>query len=780
MQIGKVRFLVLILILLSSIETVSATTYNVTASNTVKYQNNSANSGDQFATYILLTLPTPTENIVGTARFNWSQKSGGGFGSWAAVYVNGVSQMSFYYIGSSTYTPVTVDISNIQVNTTDTVTLRGYGNPGDTIWVSGFWENYSYSTPAPANIAATTGLFWVNTTWQPSSSVPSTNTYNVSVNGTWTNGTTQNWTNSTANSGTWINVTVYSYNNTYGSSVGATLNTQTPVQYLPPTPTNLQSTTGNFWVNNTWSAGSGNVTDLYNVSINGTWYNGSAATFKNTTGMAPHGWDNASVYAYNNSNGGTLNTISATNNTQIPNNPVTISNISSTYNLNISGTLFINPTSTDIDSDTPTFSTTATKGVFYTNNGTLKWTTQAGDSGVYTWFINVTDGYGSTASKSLVVSVNSTTPGAPLNIASTTGNFWVNTTWSASVNTNTFNVSVNGTWTNGSAATFMNSTVSPHGWANVTVLGYNTTSSVVGNSSSQNTQVPDNLPVYGSTSISSATIYTTGSTTIEIDNVTDADNDSINITVGVTLTGGSEVNNTMVQTAGTSTWTYPFSTLTTGTYTVTHFYISTAYGNVTKSDTLQFTVTTAPSASSGGGGGGGGGSSTTTTIIQQVNATSPPLLAQNLTEGSEPATDAIAKCLTESLTMSNRCNGYNFGVVVEPFNWWVAIGAIISGFAVVGAKELYAPKKRDWLPDSLLYGAVTIILVVAGTEVGINMYFINYIVDSPKYAWTFFSFMTWGAMVSLIGDAYTYRNLNKNKKKVYILKTDTVFPFKSQ
>ncbi len=42
-------------------------------------------------------------------------------------------------------------------------------------------------------------------------------------------------------------------------------------------------------------------------------------------------------------------------------------------------------------------------------------------------------------------------PGVPANLANTTGNFWAIHTWSAGENTDSFNVSVNGNWDNGSA-----------------------------------------------------------------------------------------------------------------------------------------------------------------------------------------------------------------------------------------------------------------------------------------------------------------------------------------
>ena len=72
-----------------------------------------------------------------------------------------------------------------------------------------------------------------------------------------------------------------------------------PETFTPPDPVNLQHTTGNYWVNYTWEAGSGNVTDSYNVSINGTWTNGTTNTYAYTE-TDPEGWVNITVFAYNN------------------------------------------------------------------------------------------------------------------------------------------------------------------------------------------------------------------------------------------------------------------------------------------------------------------------------------------------------------------------------------------------------------------------------------------------------------------------------------------------
>jgi len=101
-----------------------------------------------------------------------------------------------------------------------------------------------------------------------------------------------------------------------GLNVTDTVTISTTNNYIPPDPTNLANTTGNFWVNHTWSAGSGNVTDSYNVSVNGVWHNGTTNTYWNVSYLTQT-WQNITVYAYNTSVTGTLSAGYGSQNTQL-------------------------------------------------------------------------------------------------------------------------------------------------------------------------------------------------------------------------------------------------------------------------------------------------------------------------------------------------------------------------------------------------------------------------------------------------------------------------------
>ena len=88
------------------------------------------------------------------------------------------------------------------------------------------------------------------------------------------------------------------------------------MDFAVPTPTNLQNTTGNYWVNYTWAAGTGIVTDGYNVSMNGGWHN-RTETFLNSSVDAGN-WSNITVWAYNATGNGNMSVGNVSDNVQAP------------------------------------------------------------------------------------------------------------------------------------------------------------------------------------------------------------------------------------------------------------------------------------------------------------------------------------------------------------------------------------------------------------------------------------------------------------------------------
>ena len=96
------------------------------------------------------------------------------------------------------------------------------------------------------------------------------------------------------------------------SSAGSEENAHT----IPPDPTNLQNTTGNFWVNYTWDVGSGNVTNSYNITNQTEWFNGTINTYYNES-VSANEWVNITVYAWNSSGSGTLSAGSVSDQVQV-------------------------------------------------------------------------------------------------------------------------------------------------------------------------------------------------------------------------------------------------------------------------------------------------------------------------------------------------------------------------------------------------------------------------------------------------------------------------------
>ena len=111
------------------------------------------------------------------------------------------------------------------------------------------------------------------------------------------------------NDGDGLGDTKTPYNSLGGITNGGDYHPLVPVAapdptYIPPDPSDLVNTTGDYWVNYTWSPGAGNVTDSYNVNLNGVWTNGTTSTFVNTS-IGPGGRANITVLAYNASGTGT-------------------------------------------------------------------------------------------------------------------------------------------------------------------------------------------------------------------------------------------------------------------------------------------------------------------------------------------------------------------------------------------------------------------------------------------------------------------------------------------
>ena len=406
----------------------------------------------------------------------------------------------------------------------------------------GYNGNLEASTaPTPVDLAHEIGTFWVNHTWAAESCVITTDSYNVSINGTWHNGTTNTYFNNTLSDyGDWSNISVYAFNNTYGLSYDpVSEDVQLPLP-IPAVPIAMNSTWDYYWVNHTWTEGSCygiwcGITDSYNVSINETWHNGTTDLYLNNTGLSPHSWSNITVSAFNNTAG--LNETYIYQNAQIANQNVTITNVSDTYS--ISGyTISVDCDSIDADEDSPLYSCNRTDLFtdFNTTTGVGTWTSV---SGIYYINFGVSDGWGSINNTTITLYIMSD----PTMSGYTTKAYWVNHTWTIGDGAvvDSYNVSVNGVWHNGTTTNYFKDTLSEwYEWSNISVYSFNNTLGIGSQSATENVNlVPFNPP----TPINIAhTIYDCNVTwTWDAGSGTTV-TDSYNISISTTICGDTDTD----------------------------------------------------------------------------------------------------------------------------------------------------------------------------------------------------------------------------------------------
>lgn len=172
---------------------------------------------------------------------------------------------------------------------------------------------------------------------------------------------------------------------------------------VPSTPILVGNSSGNFWVEYEIASSGGSGTDSFNVSINSSWTNGTTQTVWYTA-TGPHGSVEIIAYAYNLTEDN-LSVISVTDTVIVSNNPITLTDVSSSYSVQSGETLNINANYVDIDSDTGTFSDNSSDWNIDTSTGIVSWITGDDDVGIQYYYINVSDGYGSTSTIHFSVTV---------------------------------------------------------------------------------------------------------------------------------------------------------------------------------------------------------------------------------------------------------------------------------------------------------------------------------------------------------------------------------------
>jgi PGF-pre-PGF domain-containing protein len=211
------------------------------------------------------------------------------------------------------------------------------------------------------------------------------------------------WQTDSSDAGTYA-VTIYA-DDSYGSNVSQII-TVTVNEYAIGGDEDLSYISGNFFVNWTWQDVPG--ADYYNVSENDVWvYNGTNTSY-DSADMLPHTWSNITIYGYNVTSDVLTELVS--NETQLQNNPIAISNlndISIFYGNNVT----IDANFIDVDGDAGTFACNRTDLFedFNTSDGTGTWATNSTMIGTYSVAFNVTDGYGSISEKIISIIIRAPT-----------------------------------------------------------------------------------------------------------------------------------------------------------------------------------------------------------------------------------------------------------------------------------------------------------------------------------------------------------------------------------
>ena len=176
------------------------------------------------------------------------------------------------------------------------------------------------------------------------------------------------------------------------SSGGLMINVTIQDTAAPRSITSLQSTTGNFWINWTWTNPEDSdfgysevyIDNVWTANVSNTYYNGS---------YTAHSIKTISIKTVDLN--GNVNNTWMNQTTAIPNNPVLLTNISSSIATAEGQTVYIDADAIDADGDSLTYSASGLPAgaSFNTASGAFSWTPTFEQAGVYeNVHFDVTDG----------------------------------------------------------------------------------------------------------------------------------------------------------------------------------------------------------------------------------------------------------------------------------------------------------------------------------------------------------------------------------------------------
>jgi len=125
---------------------------------------------------------------------------------------------------------------------------------------------------------------------------------------------------------------------------------------------------------------------------------------------------------------------------------------------------------------------------------------------------------------------------------------------------------------------------------------------------------------------------------------------------------------------------------------------------------------------------------------------------ESATPSQESTLTAAQRCLTDSLLMKPYCTGYNFGAVISVSEWWVIIGTFVGSGIYIFLKTLGEDRNRSIILDSIISGAITIVIVFGFVRLGFNAFIFNFLAKTPTETWLLIGFIVWGIFGAIILD----------------------------
>lgn len=501
----------------------------------------------------------------------------------------------------------------------------------------------TFTPPAPVWISNETGAYWANHSWQAGSG-NITNSYNVSHNGTWTNGTTATFFNVSLEPGGWSNITVWAYNNSGTGTLSlASISNNSQAYIAIPNITSWgNNLTANIATLNPY-INKGNIVEM-NVTADqtiATWnwtgatiVSGNGTTTSNATRAVMDETEDFNITAEGTNDNGTTTTI-----TWVV-RPTTSGGAGINYN-SIAGQVTSSLGGNVVGASVKAYNiSTMNLVVDLTTNGVGVYQSSYYFVSGVNYYINISKPEYENNNQTKTISDDNTIhdvvlqaiqfiPPVPTWILNETGSYWVNHSWQAGSGniTDSYNVSQNGTWYNGSTATFFNASLEPEGWSNITIWAFNNTGYLSLTSISNNSQAPPvplitfTPPTPESCTSESGTSWINVSCSTGSGNVTDAMN--------FTNTNTSEWKN------GTQLW-QNFTSLTEGTFYVINIYsynytgiLNTSYATVTNTTSITPDTNSTPELANVTNQTTGARFSNITFDINQSNAISSVCYADN-------------------------------------------------------------------------------------------------------------------------------------------------------